>query len=114
MEHPSIRLLARYALANVTDPAELEALEDHLLVCEECCRKAVAVDLIGTVPPETDEQPLLHIAAHGSEETALCGDAGQRNVISEMLIPGLADTVLCPDCLSLWRTQSGQDQLRPN
>ena len=115
MDHPSTRLLARYALADITDEEELANFEDHLMVCEECRRKAVAVDLIGTVPPESDEQPPLHIAARtNGEQLALCGDAGHRNVVSEILVPGLDANILCPDCLSLWRRQPGQTQLRPN
>jgi hypothetical protein len=114
MDHPSTRLLARYALADITDEAELAAFEDHLMVCEECRRKAVAVDLIGTVPLKDDEQPPLHIVGRSDgEQVALCGDVGQRNVIAEILVPGLDATVLCPDCLSLWRSH-GQNQRRPS
>src|SRR3954451_2983641 len=101
MDHPSTRMLARYALADITDEEELSAFEDHLMICEECRRKAVAVDLIGTVPPESDEQPPLHITADtDGEQVALCGDSGHRNLIAEILVPGMDATILCPECLS--------------
>jgi hypothetical protein len=115
MDHPSVRLLARYALADITDEQELADLEDHLMICEDCRRKAVAVDLIGTVPLESNEQEPLHIAMQTiGEQVALCGNAGHRNVITDVLVPGMDAKNLCADCLSLWRSQSGANRLRPN
>ncbi|MGH9627367.1 MAG: zf-HC2 domain-containing protein [Bryobacteraceae bacterium] len=109
MDHPSTRLLARYALGEIADDAELAAFEEHLLGCEECRRKAVAVDLIGTVPMQGDDRPALHIAARPSElPVALCGIDGSRNIISEMLLPGLDASVVCPRCLALLRGGTGQ------
>ena len=104
MDHLSTRLLARYALAEITDDAELAVIEDHLLACEDCRRMAMAVDLIGTVPKDADDRPPLHIAASGSEDTpaALCGEDGARNIIAAILLPGLDAAVLCPSCLALW------------
>jgi hypothetical protein len=108
MDHPSTRLLARYALGEITDDTELAAFEDHLLECEECRRKAVAVDLIGTVPMEGDERPTLHIAGPGEIPLALCGDDKSRNIISEVLLSGLDATVVCPRCLALLGSGTGQ------
>jgi hypothetical protein len=109
MDHPSTRLLARYALGEITDEAELTAFEEHLLGCEECRRKAVAVDLIGTVPLQGDEKPMLHIAGGpGETPIALCGVDGSRNVISEILLPGLDATVVCPSCLAVLQGGTGQ------
>jgi hypothetical protein len=115
MDHPPIRLLARYALADISDEDELAALEDHLMVCEECRRRALAVDSLGPFLPDSNGQAPLHIAAQSvGEQVALCGDAGRRNVISEVLVPGMDATILCADCLSLWRRDPGQKQPRPN
>jgi hypothetical protein len=109
MDHPSTRLLARYALGEITDDAELDAFEEHLLSCEDCRRKAVAVDLIGTVPVEGNDQLPLHIAAGSGEmPVALCGEDGSRNIISEILLPGLDASVVCPRCLALLRSGSCQ------
>jgi hypothetical protein len=107
-------LLARYALGEITDDAELADFEEHLLECEDCRKKAVAVDLIGTVPREGSEQPPLHIAARtGETPVALCGDEGSRNIISEVLLPGLDTTVVCPRCLALLR-DTGEKAPRVN
>jgi hypothetical protein len=102
VEHPNTRQLARYALGEITDDAELAAFEDHLLACDTCRRRAVAIDLIGTVPEEEKDHLALHIS-NGSEETlaALCGDNGSRNIISRALLGGFKADVLCPKCLAL-------------
>jgi len=115
MDHPTTRVLARYALGEITDETELAAFEEHLLECAECRRKAVAVDLIGTVPMEDEDKLMLHIAA-GREETpaALCGDDGSRNIISEMLLTGLDETVVCPKCLALLRSGPERTEQRVN
>ena len=102
MDHPGTRLLARYALGEITDEAELAAFEDHLLECDVCRRRAVAIDLIGTVPLESNGKPSLHIAAaSGETPVALCGDAGSRNVISQHLLDGLDANLICPECLAV-------------
>jgi hypothetical protein len=100
MDHPDTRLLARYALGEITDDAELAEFEDHLLACEDCRRRALAVDLIGT---SEGTAPLsLHIAANsGGVPTALCGDKESRNIISRDLLGGLDTGVVCPKCLAL-------------
>jgi len=108
MDHLSNRLLARYALGDVTDETELAACEDHLVGCEMCRRKAVAIDLIGTVPPDSDDKPSLHIAAAYGEGKALCGDEGSRNIISEALLRGIDAGVICPECLAVLRTGAKQ------
>ena len=111
MDHPSTRLLARYALGEITDEAELAAFENHLIGCDTCRRRAVAIDLIGTVPLESNGKPSLHIAvASGEMQVALCGDAGSRNVISEPLLHGLDASVICPECLAAWRAGTGAGQ----
>ena len=111
MDHPSTRLLARYALGEITDETELAAFEDHLLECDVCRRRAMAIDLIGTVPPESDDKPSLHIAtAAGEGKVALCGDQGSRNIISELLLRGLDATVICPECLALLRAGHSGNQ----
>jgi hypothetical protein len=111
MDHLSTRLLARYALGEITDDAELTAFEEHLMECESCRRRAMAVDLIGTMPDgpeEGNEKPQLHIAANGGEvPTALCGGEASRNIISEMLLPGLDATLVCSDCLARLRAGTG-------
>jgi hypothetical protein len=100
MDHPDARLLARYALGEITDDAELAAFEDHLLACEDCRRRAIAVDLIGT--SEASAPLSLHIAADsGDPSIALCGDAQSRNIISEELLGGLDASLVCPKCLAL-------------
>lgn len=115
MDHPSNRLLARYALAEVTNEDELTALEDHLMGCEDCRRRAVTLDSMGTNALENNDQPALHIAKQtAGEPVPLCGQAASRNVISEVLVPGMNAAALCVECLSLWRTQPGQASLRPN
>jgi hypothetical protein len=98
MDHPDTRLLARYALGEITDDAELAEFEDHLLACDDCRRRALAVDLIGT--PEASTPLSLHIAG-GSEAAALCGDTESRNIISRDLLGGLDTAVVCPKCLAL-------------
>jgi hypothetical protein len=109
MDHPNTRTLARYALGEITDEAELDAFEEHLLGCEQCRRRAVAVDLIGAAPTDANDQLSLHIAARGDETpVALCGDKESRNIISEVLLPGLNVNVLCPKCLALLRGGAGQ------
>jgi hypothetical protein len=101
VDHPSTRLLARYALGDVTDDVELSALEDHLMSCDQCSRRAVALDLIGTAPDD-DGKLSLHIAAAGADApVALCGDDGSRNIISADLLPGLDRAVVCSKCLAL-------------
>ena len=110
MDHPDTRMLARYALGEITDEAELDDFEEHLMECESCRRRAVAVDLIGAAQGETAEQLLLHIAGATSAETpiALCGEKESRNIISEILLPGLNANVVCPKCLALLRCGAGQ------
>jgi hypothetical protein len=104
MDHPSTRLLALYALGEIKNEAELTAFEEHLLECEDCRRKAVAVDLIGTVPMDSDDKPSLHIAGAGADTpVALCGDKAARNIISEVLLPGLDTAVVCSKCFALSR-----------
>jgi hypothetical protein len=99
--HLSTRLLARYALGDITEDAELAALEDHLMSCDQCRRRAVAVDLIGTAPAD-EETISLHIAAGAGEPpVALCGDEASRNVISPELLAGMDRAVMCPRCLAL-------------
>ena len=115
MDHPSTRLFARYALGEITDDAELASFEDHLLGCESCRRKAVAVDLIGTATVEDGDAPPLHIAAAAGEmPVALCGQTGSRNILSEVLLPGLDASVVCSSCLAVLRSGVGQMGLRPN
>src|SRR5262245_34508402 len=115
MDHPSTRLLARYALGEITDEAELTAFEEHLLECDECRKKAVAVDLIGTVPLQGDDKPVLHISAGSGEmPVALCGVDGSRNIISEVLLPGLDAHVVCPACLTVLKAGAGQQAQRVN
>lgn len=110
MDHPSSRVLARYALGEVTDEDELASLEEHLMECEECCRRAVAVDLIGT-SSEPDAQLLLHIAAINSDPpTALCGDESSRNLVSELLLSGINANLVCRKCLTLLRAGSDSSQ----
>ena len=109
MDHLSTRLLARYALGDVTDDAELTALEDHLMVCDHCRRMAMAVDAMGTVPPESDDKVLLHLAAGSSDPpVAMCGDTSSRNLISPALLPGLDAAVLCTECLARLRGGAAQ------
>ena len=109
MEHPDSRTLARYALGEITDDAELAALEDHLLVCDHCSRRAFAVDLIGSAPTEGNEAPVLHITSGSSQPpVALCGDQGSRNIISEALISGIDSTLICAECLALLRGGAGK------
>jgi hypothetical protein len=98
MDHPTNRLLARYALGDITNEDELAEFEAHLLECADCSRKAMAVDLIGA--EDSDKNPTLHIAGASG---ALCGDASSRNVISEILLPGLDATLVCPQCLARLR-----------
>ncbi len=98
MDHPDTRLLARYALGEITDDAELAEFEDHLLECEDCRRRALAVDLIGT--SEGSAPLCLHIAG-SSEAAALCGEKESRNIISRDLLSGLDTAVICPKCLAL-------------
>jgi hypothetical protein len=105
MDHPKTRDLARYALGEITDDAELALLEDHFVECEDCRRRAVAVDMIGTAP-EVDEKLLLHIAARNAAEMAMCGQEGSRNLISEVLLPGLDASLVCPACLAALRRGS--------
>jgi hypothetical protein len=112
MEHPSSRVLARYALGQITDDRELSELEDHLLACDACRRRAFAVDLIGTVPPEAPEGVLLHISAtQDGASKALCGEDATRNVISEILLPGLDPALVCVRCLALLRCGEKQQYL---
>jgi hypothetical protein len=100
-DHPNTRLLARYALGDVTDDAELAALEDHLMSCDECRRRAVAVDLIGTAPDDGGKLT-LHIAAGGGDTpVAVCGDEAIRNIISPDLLAGFDRSVICTRCLAL-------------
>ncbi|HZT37391.1 MAG TPA: zf-HC2 domain-containing protein [Bryobacteraceae bacterium] len=99
MDHPDTRLLARYALGEITDDVELAAFEDHLLACEDCRRRAIAVDLIGT--SEGNAPLSLHIAADSGGLSALCGDTQSRNIISENLLGGLEASLVCPKCLAL-------------
>jgi hypothetical protein len=107
--------LARYALGEITDDTELTAFEEHLLECEDCRKKAVAVDLIGTVRKEDSDQPSLHIAARsGDMPVALCGDQGSRNIISEILLPGIDATIVCPRCLALLRDDTSETGSRVN
>ena len=108
MDHPDTRVLARYALGEITDDAELAAFEDHLLECPACRRRALAIDLVGTVPDEDKDKLTLHIST-GSGETpaAICGDDASRNIISRALLGGLDAAVLCPRCVALM--QSGKD-----
>jgi hypothetical protein len=115
MDHPSMRQMARYALGEITNDTELAAFEEHLLACEDCRRRAVAVDLIGTAPAEADEKPPLHIAA-GSAGTsvALCGEDGSRSIISEILLPGLDAAIVCPKCLALMRAGADGKQQQIN
>lgn len=109
MDHPNTRTLARYALGEITDEAELDAFEEHLLECEQCRRRAVAVDLIGATQTDAGEGLSLHIAAGGDEmPVALCGDKESRNIISEVLLPGLDPNVVCAKCLALLRSGAGQ------
>lgn len=109
MDHPNTRMLARYALGEITDEAELDAFEEHLLECEQCRRRAVAVDLIGSTPADAGDRLSLHISAGGDETpVALCGDKESRNIISEVLLPGLDANVVCPRCLALLRSGAGQ------
>lgn len=92
-------MLARYALAEITDEAELEALESHLMECSECRRRAVAVDLIGSSAGE-ESAVVLHIAADGDAgPVALCG-ADSPHVISRGLLSGLDASVVCAYCRS--------------
>jgi uncharacterized Zn-finger protein len=107
MDHPDTRLLARYALADITDEAELEALEDHLMECEQCRKRAIAVDLIGTSDPEDDTKVLLHISTEGNEvPTPLCG-TDSAHVISSGLLAGLNASIVCPYCLTALQQQGG-------
>jgi len=104
--------LARYALGEITDDVELAAFEEHLLECEDCRKKAVAVDLIGTARKEDSDKPPLHIAARSGEmPVALCGDQGSRNIISEILLPGIDASVVCPRCLALLRLDTGETRV---
>jgi hypothetical protein len=99
--HPSSGLLARYALGDVSNEAELRRLEDHLLECLDCQRRAIAIDLIGTIPDEEAGGLCLHVAAtSGDASVALCGADASRNVISRDLLPGLDRAVVCPKCLA--------------
>jgi hypothetical protein len=107
MDHPDTRMLARYALAEITDDVELEALEDHLMECEHCRRRALAVDLIGSSPEEGDVKVLLHIAADGgAEPVPLCG-GNSPHLISSALLSGLDATIICSYCLAELQRQRG-------
>ena len=108
MDHPDTRQLARYAMAEIRDEAELTALEDHLMECAECQRRALAIDMIGSLDEQASEQQLLHIATDSSgEPVALCGDSSSRNLISPVLLPGLDATALCPACVAVHNGVAG-------
>jgi hypothetical protein len=101
VDHPNTGLLARYALGEITDEQELADFEEHLLECAACRHRALAVDLIGTVPEAEKDKLSLHISA-GTGETpvAICGDEASRNIISRALLGGLDAALLCPKCLA--------------
>ena len=110
MDHPDTRMLARYALAEITDEVELQALEDHLMECEHCCRRALAVDLIGSSPAEGDTKVLLHVGSDsGAMPTALCG-TNSSHVISRALLSGLNAQIICPDCLAALQSGGGDSR----
>jgi hypothetical protein len=110
MDHPDTRKLARYALGDIKDDVELEALEDHLMECEQCCRRAVAVDLIGSSPAEGDPKVLLHIGTDSAAApVALCG-ADSPHVIARALLSGLDATIVCPYCLAELRKAGGESR----
>jgi hypothetical protein len=111
MDHPNTRLLARYALGDITDDTELQALEDHLMECDLCRRRAIAVDLIGS-SPDGDTKVLLHVASEGGAAPApLCG-VDSAHVISRALLAGLDTTVLCESCLAALEEQGGGSSRR--
>ena len=105
MDHPDTRLLARYALGEVTDDSELGALEDHLMECEQCRRRAVAVDLIGSTPAGRASEVLLHIAS--DESRPLCG-VDSPHVISTGLLSGLDANILCTSCVAAMRGENAR------
>ncbi len=53
MEHPSDHLLDEYALGRITDEDQLAAIEEHLLVCQECRDEIEFVDAIGLALADT-------------------------------------------------------------
>jgi hypothetical protein len=109
MDHLDTRTLARYALAEITDDVELQALEDHLLDCEQCRRRAIAVDLIGNSPAEGSTKVMLHVPDGDTEPAPLCG-ADSPHVISRALLSGLDPKIVCPDCLAALGKQDCQSQ----
>ena len=46
MNHPTEDMLDEYALGRITDEGQLAAIEEHLLICEECPREVELVDAI--------------------------------------------------------------------
>src|SRR3954452_19710890 len=102
MGHPSLRKFARYALGEISDEVELAEFEDHLLDCDECRRRALAVDLIGTAP-DNEQTPMLHIAYAADPAIAGCGAPAERNVISEVRLLGMEPHLVCPRCLAIVR-----------
>jgi hypothetical protein len=103
-------MLARYALGEITDDAELQALEDHLIECDPCRRRAVAVDLIGSSSAEGTTKVLLHVGTDSDKgPVALCGE-NSPHVISRALLSGLDATIVCPYCRAALQKQDGESR----
>ena len=112
MDHIEKYLLDLYAHGLITDDGELARIDDHLLECEQCQRRAMAADLLHSGGLEALS---LHIAAGGDETSvALCGDNGARNIISKALVRGINPAVICPECLQSLHEQADQKPQRVN